>query len=436
MGFFDKIKQSVGIGGAKVDISMNAGPVSLGGFAKGRLVLKGGKSEQQCNAIEARLERVTTIRVQVEGKMQDKDDVEVIQSEKLANYSFTISADSEQTFEFAFKVPREGGPGTRIKYRIYGTADIPGAIDPSKTVELQVTDAAPAAMGLGDVPNLLSTAKTLRDQGGDKGVEVEALLKQVLQLDATNTQALRMLAETVGWRNEAEAVPHWNKYLELVPADTEAWEELARNAERRGATAEALKTFDKALSLAPNRSYLHSQRARVLETMSKFDEAIAAWDNALKGDSPDQGFAVSRAKVLVKQGKKDEAEAALLTIGEAGDRYRLGEVLDALVDLGAPQHEDKLIAKALTINQDDPFAVHELRAQRLLKRGEYEKTLEAADAAMKGPNLGEWSLSNLMTVKGQALEHLKRTADAKVAYKKALDIYKDNYDAKTRLKAL
>src|SRR5580765_630234 len=112
MGFFDKMKQAVGIGGAKIDISLNDGAAPLGGFAKGRVILHGGKSEQKCHAIEARLERVTTVRVDVEGKMQNKEDVEVVASETLASYHFTISPDSEQPFDFAYKVPREGGPGS------------------------------------------------------------------------------------------------------------------------------------------------------------------------------------------------------------------------------------------------------------------------------------------------------------------------------------
>ena len=88
----------------------------------------------------------------------------------------------------------------------------------------------------------------------------------------------------IGWRNEAEAVPHWHKYLAIVPADTEAWEELARNAERRGATAEALQTFDKALALAPNRSYLHAQRAP--EFVTRF--ANRSDNEGLRGGDRDQ----------------------------------------------------------------------------------------------------------------------------------------------------
>ena len=114
------MKQAVGIGGAKVDISLDAGAAPLGGFAKGRVILRGGKSEQKCNAIEARLERVTTVRVVVDGKSQNKEEVETVHSETLASYHFTIHAESEQLFDFAFKLPREHGT-----YRIYADRGYP-----------------------------------------------------------------------------------------------------------------------------------------------------------------------------------------------------------------------------------------------------------------------------------------------------------------------
>ena len=41
-----------------------------------------------------------------------------------------------------------------------------------------------------------------------------------------------------------------------------------------------------------------------------------------------------------------------------------------------------------------------------------------------------------MALKGQSLEQLDRRADAKAAYKRALELDKDNWDAKSRLKAL
>ena len=78
---------------------------------------------------------------------------------------FVTANDEETLWPIGVKnaVGCEGGPGTRIAYRIYATADIPGAIDPSKTIELAVTDAGPTSVGLGDVSTTMQTAKTLRE---------------------------------------------------------------------------------------------------------------------------------------------------------------------------------------------------------------------------------------------------------------------------------
>lgn len=434
MGLFDKMKQAVGIGGAKVEVRLNPGPVALGGFAKGRVLLKGGKGEQKCDGIVLELKRITTLKVEREGKLVDQDSIDVIATEKLADYSWAIHPESEQSWDFAVKVPREGGPGSRIKYQLYATADIPGAIDPSNTVDLPVTDAPQLTQA--DVPELLSTVRTLRSQGGDNGPQIEGLLKQVLGFEPMNTEAMRLLAEQIGYRNEAEAVPYWNKYLQVVPTDVEAWEELARNAERRSAYAEALQVFDKALTMAPKSSSLHGQRARVLVSMSRLDDAIAAYDNALTGDRPEGYYGIERAKTLAKANRKAEAEAALVAVAQSGDPWVLEQVLEALFDLGSTQHEEAIIAHAFKVNQDDPYRVHQVNADRLLKRQQYEKAIEAIDQAMKGTNHSEWTLSKLMGQRGQALEHLRRTDEAKLAYKKALEIDANNYDAKTRLKAL
>jgi predicted RNA polymerase sigma factor len=80
--------------------------------------------------------------------------------------------------------------------------------------------------------------------------------------------------------------------------------------------------------------------------------------------------------------------------------------------------------------------VYEVKGKRLLTRKQPEKALEAFEAAMKSASISEYTLSKLMSFKGQALEQLGRKDDARASYKKALDISKDNYEAKTRLSAL
>ena len=59
---------------------------------------------------------------------------------RLADYGFDIREGSEQSWDFAFKIPR--GSDSRTRFRLYATADIPGAIDPSAKCDVPTTDQA------------------------------------------------------------------------------------------------------------------------------------------------------------------------------------------------------------------------------------------------------------------------------------------------------
>src|SRR5687767_2107351 len=58
MGFFDKMKASVGIGGAKIELAVPDSPALKGGTLQGTVILTGGKIAQRCNGITVTL-RVT-----------------------------------------------------------------------------------------------------------------------------------------------------------------------------------------------------------------------------------------------------------------------------------------------------------------------------------------------------------------------------------------
>jgi sporulation-control protein spo0M len=233
MGLFDKLKLSVGIGGAKVEVKLNPGPVPMGGFAKGQVIIHGGKVEQKLNGVLVTLKRSKVVRVEVEGKLQDQTQTENLHEDNLAPYEQTISAGSDMYYEFAMQVPNEGGEESRISYEIHASADIPGAIDPSASVKIPLTKAA--EMTAAQIPQMLGVADQLRNQG-NKEAELEGVLAQVLALDANNTRALRMMAEVQDYRSPAEAAQRWKALVALIPEDIEAWGRLAQNAERRGTT--------------------------------------------------------------------------------------------------------------------------------------------------------------------------------------------------------
>lgn len=432
MGLFDKLKTSVGIGGAKIEVKLDPGPVPLGGFARGKVILKGGKSEQKSNAVHVQLKRNKIVRVEVDGKKQDQTQTDVLTEENLAPYEITIQPDSERWFEFALQVPNEGGEEQRISYEVYATCDIPGMIDPSSTVKVPLTKAQ--EMTAANIPQLLELAEQLRNQG-NKDAELEGVLKQVLGFDNKNTRALKMIAQTLDYNNGAEAASYWKQYLDLVPADVDAWVSFASNAERRGSFEEGLRHSSRAVELAPGRTDVWLNRANILEQMQKWTDAVAAYDRALGGDHPYTRIHVQKANALIKSEQKSAAAGVLLEAGKAGDQYCLSEILEALEGLGQDQHEEVLIAAAVKENADSYYP-WQTKAERLLKRNNGQGAITAVETALSKDVSSDWARSQLWFLKGKAFETLSKPADAKLAYNKAIEEYNDHREAKDRLKAI
>ena len=433
MGFFNKVMASVGIGGAKVEVKLNPGAVPMGGFARGEIILRGGKLEQKCNGIIVKLRRISVVRVTVDGKSVDQNQFDTLQEENLAQYEQTISPGSEMRFDFNIMMPASGGAEDRISYEIVADADIPGAIDPSHSVKVATTKAAEVTVA--SIPHLIDVARGLHRQGSDKYGELEGQLRVILSLDEKHTEALKLSAQVVGYRNGAEAAPFWKRYLEQVPADGEGWSEFASNAHSRGAHEEALAHAGKATELAPQNSGYFSLKARILDTLKRHDEAAAAYDKALAGDYPSSRLHMDKAEQLRKAGKKDAAIASYLAAGRMADAYNLGEILDQLAELGQPQHEAELIQLAKEKQPEDPTPF-QVEAERLLKSNSPAASLAALDLALRKDVNSDWTRSNLHCLKGKAFEALQKKPEAKQAYTDALAAYKDNSDAKARLKAL
>jgi tetratricopeptide (TPR) repeat protein len=431
VGLFDKMKLAVGIGGAKVEIKMEPGAVALGGFAKGQVILRGGKAEQKCNALMLVLKRNEVVKVRDDqGNSRSETRTEKLSEENLAAYEQTIRPESESTFEFTVQIPNEEGPN--LSYEIYATADVPGAIDPSATVKLATTKAAPATAA--SVPTMISTAKRLYDNGSDKYAEVEGLLKQVIGFEPKNADALLMLAKVVDYRNNAQAAPYFKTYLEVVPEDAKAWADFARSAEYRSSYDEALGYNQRALALAPQSSEYWAARADVMEKLKRFDEAAACCDKALAGDSAQSWYQIKKAKLLVAGGRIDLAGQAFMDAGAKGDTYVLLDVLQGLDACGMGGHEE-LIQRAISANPGDPQTFW-VKAEWLLSKNDAAGAIAVLDGATSKAWESEWSRSNLWCLKGRAMEAVQDRAGAKLSYQRAITEYKDNSEAARRLKEL
>ncbi len=132
MGFFDKMKTAVGIGGAKVSLNLEGGNHQEGAFAIGTVTVKGGKTDQVCDGLTVELKQWIEREVEENGETKKVSSKETLVLKNLTPNGFPIKAGSDNNFQFRIYLPSEG------KTEIEAQADIPGALDPKDTAKLEV----------------------------------------------------------------------------------------------------------------------------------------------------------------------------------------------------------------------------------------------------------------------------------------------------------
>lgn len=431
MGFFDKMKASVGIGGAKVELQLDGAPIARASYAKGTVVLKGGKLAQKCNDIIVQVRRTKIVRQTVDGNTKDVDQTDTVTEEHLAKYEQDIEPGSERHFSFSIMIPDEGGEEHRVRYAISASADIPGAIDPSDTKNISTT--APAAATVQNIPQLLETAVGL-ERAGDKEVQLISVLKQIVNLDPKETQALKMLARHMAYSSAAEAAAYFKRYLDEVPLDGEIWQEFAQSTFDRGAHQEALGYSDKATELMPKSAYAWQHKARIYEKLEKIDDAVKAYEQSKKADHPSNRLDVDKAQMLQRANRLQEASEAYLEAGKKGDPYTLEDVLEGLKASGVSGRDQEFID--LAKNKDpEQYWAWQVHAKWVID-SDPQTAISQVETALTKNVSSEWSRADLLVLKGRAFEKLTRKAEAKATYEAALKQCKDHYDAQQRLKAL
>lgn len=171
MGLFDKLTNAVGIGGAKVELGIEAGVYQEGGFATGTVLIRGGKSEQRCNAVLVEVKQWIEKTEVINGESKTVQAKETMVLKNLAPNGFDIKPGSEQAFNFRIYLPAQG------KTEIVASADIPGALDPSATSKL---DVGPGQRGF--LPRCLLT----RVEGKPGATEINRIGGKPIGIDPRN----------------------------------------------------------------------------------------------------------------------------------------------------------------------------------------------------------------------------------------------------------
>lgn len=154
MGFFDKIKASVGVGGAKIQLQVGRSYYFSDETVSITVTLLGGKLTQKCHKIDVSFTRTRDL---------DEEELEALKAKGQQNPStrttetlcelalpgsenLTIAPDSKQAFvtEIALPIDAHALFADQHEFRINVSADIPGAIDPSDSASIKVLPPRPA----------------------------------------------------------------------------------------------------------------------------------------------------------------------------------------------------------------------------------------------------------------------------------------------------
>jgi hypothetical protein len=154
MGFFDKIKASVGVGGAKIQLKVGRSYYFSDETVPVTVTLLGGKLAQKCHKIDLTLTRTRDL---------DDEEIEALKAKGQQNPStrttetlfelalpgsenLTIAPDSQKEFVTELALPLDARAlfADQQEFRITVSADIPGAIDPSDSASVKVLPPRPA----------------------------------------------------------------------------------------------------------------------------------------------------------------------------------------------------------------------------------------------------------------------------------------------------
>jgi hypothetical protein len=133
MGLFDKLTNAVGIGGAKVELGIEAGLYQEGGFATGTVLIRGGKSEQRCNAVLVEVKQWIEKTEVINGEIKDGPGQRDDGPEEPGAQRLRHQAGQQNTPLTSASTCRR-----RARRRSSPRPTSPGAIDPSATAKLEV----------------------------------------------------------------------------------------------------------------------------------------------------------------------------------------------------------------------------------------------------------------------------------------------------------
>ncbi len=141
MGILDSIMRTFNIGGCRLVIGELARSHAQGGLVTGEIEVVGGRSECQCNAIAIDLEEFWT-ESRGSGKNRRQTTVYASRARQILARQESFMAGDRRAYPFSLRLPENCRLSTSSTgWRVKAAMDIPGVIDPTCALRLNVTPA-------------------------------------------------------------------------------------------------------------------------------------------------------------------------------------------------------------------------------------------------------------------------------------------------------
>jgi tetratricopeptide (TPR) repeat protein len=146
-----------------------------------------------------------------------------------------------------------------------------------------------------------------------------------------------------------EAIPYFDKALELDPKDADTQNNIAAALVRAGRAEAALPFLEKALAADPDAPELHGNMGLILARQGRFDEAMPHLEKALAAgfDSIEAHRALGRG--LAGQGRFAEAIPHFEVVAKSGDPIALGALSSVYASVGRMQDALRVARQGLAV---------------------------------------------------------------------------------------
>jgi tetratricopeptide (TPR) repeat protein len=207
--------------------------------------------------------------------------------------------------------------------------------------------------------------------------------EKALQLDEKDQAAWKQIGQAqANLKNDSKAIESYQKITELDPYDRSNYIYWGYALHSQSKFAEAIKQYKKALELNPDDASTHTSLGWALHEQQKYNEAIEQYHKATE---------ITPAYTLAWR-NWGVALAAQKSFDEAIEQYKKAIDLDpenvdlyldwgnALEEQGRRAEAIKVCEKAIQINQDFAYAYHNI-AYYLWAQGDYEAGRKAWESA-------------------------------------------------------